>query len=82
MALEESDIQEISAIQKVIYNFVHYLKVDTLNLKAYVVAKETKFLVFGGETWSGAVNEDWNNKCIEALKPLKINIIRTYASYL
>ena len=80
--------------------------VDTLNLKAYV-AKETKYLVFGGETcpggpngedvyspfndciseggnaehylkrfhtsflntsWSGAVNGDWNNKCIEDIK--------------
>ena len=79
---------------------------DTLNLKAYV-AKETKYLVFGGETcpggpkgedvfspyndclseggnaenylkrfhtsflntsWSGAVNGDWNNKCIEDIK--------------
>jgi len=80
--------------------------VDTLNLKAYI-AKETKYLVFGGETcpggphgedvyspyndciseggnaenylkrfhtsflntsWSGAVNGDWNNKCIEDIK--------------
>jgi hypothetical protein len=80
--------------------------VDTLNLKAYI-AKETKYLVFGGETcpggpggedvyspfndciseggnaenylkrfhtsflntsWSGAVNGDWTNKCIEDIK--------------
>lgn len=80
--------------------------VDTLNLKSYV-AKETNYLVFGGETcpggpkgedvynpyndciseggnaenylkrfhtsflntsWSGAVNGDWNNKCIEDIK--------------
>lgn len=80
--------------------------VDTLNLKAYI-ARETKYLVFGGETcpggpegedvfspyndciseggnaenylkrfhtsflntsWSGAVNGDWNNKCIEDIK--------------
>jgi hypothetical protein len=79
---------------------------DTLNLKAYV-AKETKYLVFGGETcpggpqgedvfspyndcvseggqaekylkrfhtsflntsWSGAVNGDWTNKCIDDIK--------------
>ena len=90
------------------YNSFHTwpATVDTLNLKAYV-AKETKFLVFGGETcpggpkgedvynpfndciseggnaenylkrfhtsflntsWSGAVNGDWNNKCIEDIK--------------
>ena len=80
--------------------------VDTLNLKAYL-AKETKYLVFGGETcpggprgedvyspfndciseggnaenylkrfhtsflntsWSGAINGDWNPKCIEDIK--------------
>lgn len=80
--------------------------VDTLNLKAYM-AKETRYLVFGGETcpggpdgedvyspyndciseggnaehylrrfhtsflntsWSGAVNGDWTNKCIEDIK--------------
>jgi len=80
--------------------------VDTLNLKAYI-ARESKYLVFGGETcpggpngedvyspyndciseggnaenylkrfhtsflntsWSGAVNGDWNNKCIEDIK--------------
>ena len=90
------------------YNSFHTwpATVDTLNLKAYV-ARETKFLVFGGETcpggprgedvyspyndciseggnaenylkrfhtsflntsWSGAVNGDWNNKCIEDIK--------------
>lgn len=80
--------------------------VDTLNLKEYI-ARESKYLVFGGETcpggpngedvfspyndclseggnaenylrrfhtsflntsWSGAVNGDWNNKCIEEIK--------------
>ena len=80
--------------------------VDTLNLKAYI-ARESKYLVFGGETcpggpdgedvyspfndcisdggnaeyylkrfhtsflntsWSGAVNGDWTNKCIEEIK--------------
>ena len=80
--------------------------VDTFHLKAYI-ARESKFLVFGGETcpggpdgednyspyndciseggnaenylkrfhtsflntsWSGAVNGDWNNKCIEDIK--------------
>jgi len=80
--------------------------VDTLNLKEYI-ARETKYLVFGGETcpggpkgedvyspyndclseggnaenylkrfhtsflntsWSGAVNGDWNNKCIDEIK--------------
>ena len=90
------------------YNSYHTwpASVDTLNLKAYV-AKETKYLVFGGETcpggpngedvyspyndciseggnaenylkrfhtsflnasWSGAINGDWNNKCIEDIK--------------
>ena len=90
------------------YNSYHTwpASVDTLNLKAYV-ARETKFLVFGGETcpggpngedvyspyndciseggnaenylrrfhtsflntsWSGAVNGDWNNRCIEDIK--------------
>jgi len=90
------------------YNSYHSwpASVDTLNLKAYV-AKETRYLVFGGETcpggpdgedvyspyndcisdggnaenylkrfhtsflntsWSGAVNGDWNNKCIEDIK--------------
>jgi hypothetical protein len=90
------------------YNSFHTwpATVDTLNLKAYV-AKESKYLVFGGETcpggpngedvyspyndciseggnaenylkrfhtsflntsWSGAINGDWNNKCIEDIK--------------
>jgi hypothetical protein len=90
------------------YNSFHTwpATVDTLNLKTYV-AKETRFLVFGGETcpggprgedvyspfndciseggnaenylkrfhtsflntsWSGAVNGDWTNKCIEDIK--------------